>query len=159
LIELQAGLKVRYVCGDEALLDEVADLWAQLRQHHLDRTHDFRSFYEELTFEKRKVVLLKKAAHGKLYIEMALDDVTGKPVGYVAVTINEDKVGEFESVYVAHTYRELGVGGTLFRNCLAWLDQQGAEKKIVEVAVGNEAAFGFYRQFGFLPRKIVLEQK
>lgn len=156
---MQAGTKVRYIHGNETLLGQAADLWVQLRQHHLDRTSDFRFFYEELTFKKRKAELYKKAARGKLHVEMALDDATGDPVGYVVSTLNEDKVGEFESVYVMHAYRGQGVGETLFRNSLAWLDQQGATKKIVEVAVGNEEAFGFYRQFGFLPRQTVLEQK
>jgi ribosomal protein S18 acetylase RimI-like enzyme len=30
--------------------------------------------------------------------------------------------------------------------------------KILEVAAGNEEAFGFYARYGFLPRKILLKQ-
>ncbi len=38
------------------------------------------------------------------------------------------------------------------------MDKKGAESKIVEVAAGNEQAFSFYRQFGFVPRETVLKQ-
>jgi ribosomal protein S18 acetylase RimI-like enzyme len=156
---LAANMKVTYASSNGELLDKITPLWAQLRQHHLKRTHDFRSFYEDLTFEKRKAVLLKKASKGEFHLEIAFDE-SDTAVGYIASTFNdEDKVGEVDSVYVNKPYRRIGVGTVLMQNTLAWMDRKGAEKKIVEVAVGNEEAFGFYRQCGFLPRKTVLEQK
>jgi hypothetical protein len=38
------------------------------------------------------------------------------------------------------------------------MDQKGSVEKIVEVSYGNEVAWKFYGQFGFLPRKTVLKQ-
>jgi diamine N-acetyltransferase len=39
------------------------------------------------------------------------------------------------------------------------MDEHGAERKIIGVAVGNEEAFGFYEKFGFYPRVTILRQK
>jgi ribosomal protein S18 acetylase RimI-like enzyme len=44
------------------------------------------------------------------------------------------------------------------RRVLAWMDENGTVTKIVEVAAGNEQAFGFYNRYGFFTRKTVLKQ-
>jgi ribosomal protein S18 acetylase RimI-like enzyme len=44
------------------------------------------------------------------------------------------------------------------QKALIWLEQNGAVEKIVEVATGNERAWGFYVRYGFLPRKTMLKQ-
>lgn len=44
------------------------------------------------------------------------------------------------------------------KKALCWMEQEGAVQKIVDVGAGNEAAFGFYAKYGFLPRKTVLKQ-
>jgi ribosomal protein S18 acetylase RimI-like enzyme len=110
-----------------------------------------------MTFEKRKAYLLKKTQRGVLHVDLAFDEATGEVVGYLVSSVVE-KTGEIESVFVHAKYRHMGVGGSLMQNALAWMEQQGATSKIVEVSVGNEGAFGFYGGFGFLPRKTVLQQ-
>jgi ribosomal protein S18 acetylase RimI-like enzyme len=52
----------------------------------------------------------------------------------------------------------LGIGDSLMKKALSWMDQKGAMAKIVEVGTGNEQAFNFYARYGFLPRKTVLKQ-
>jgi ribosomal protein S18 acetylase RimI-like enzyme len=109
-----------------------------------------------MTFEKRKAAFLKKAAGGELRVDLAVEEAAGKAVGYVLSTVNSEKIGEVESFFVFEGYRGLGVGGSLMKNALSWMGQIGALEKLVEVSSGNEAAFGFYRRYGFLPRKTVL---
>ncbi len=93
-----------------------------------------------------------------MHVALAIDEVTGQKVGYIVSSIDEEKIGEIESVIVDLAYRGNGVGGTLMRDTLAWMDANGAVEKIVEVSVGNEKAFGFYSKFGFCPRKTILKQ-
>jgi ribosomal protein S18 acetylase RimI-like enzyme len=156
---MSADSKTQFISGNEALLDMIAPLWEQLIQHHLERTTVFRFYYESLTFAKRKAVLLKKARRGELHVELATDTAE-QLVGYIVSTFNkEEKLGEVDSVCISKPYRHRNVGSTLMQKTLAWMDNKGAEKKIVDVAVGNEDAFNFYSKFGFLPRKTVLEQK
>jgi diamine N-acetyltransferase len=149
---------VRLVEGDEGLLDQIKLLWEALNRHHLASSTQFKTHYEGMTFETRKADLLKKAFAGKIHIDLAIHKETAQPVGYCVSSINQDKAGEVESIFVDPNYRGLGVGDLLMRAALEWMDQEGAKEKTVEVAQGNEAAFGFYATYGFLPRKTTLKQ-
>jgi diamine N-acetyltransferase len=151
-------VSVKFIHGNQALLDQVRALWEALNSHHLGLSTNFRQHYKNMTFEKRKAGLLKKAKGGELHVDIALDLATGRAVGYLISCVNLEKTGEIESVYVDPAYRHKGVGAELMRNALAWMDQKGAMEKVVEVSVGNEAAWGFYGRFGFLPRKTLLKQ-
>jgi diamine N-acetyltransferase len=151
--------RIWYVSGNEALLDEVKTLWEALNQHHLECSRDFRQHYLDMTWEKRKHELLRRAEAGEMHLDLAMDEASGKTVGYCISSINtEEKTGEVESIYVEEAFRKRGIGGELMLKALAWIDHQDAEKKTVAVAAGNEEAFKFYRRFGFVTRKTVLEQ-
>jgi ribosomal protein S18 acetylase RimI-like enzyme len=149
--------KIKYTHGGQTLLDSVKPLWEELNIYHCSRSEHFKSHYKAMTFEKRKADLLNKAARGEMRVDLAIDEVTGKAVGYIISSVNAEKAGEIDSVYVDSAYRQMGVGGTLMRSALVWLDEKGAVEKIVEVSVGNEVAWGFYGRFGFKPRKTVLK--
>ena len=91
-------------------------------------------------------------------VKIAVDEATGKCVGYIVSTVNTEHVGELQSVYVEADYRRTGVGGTLMQKALAWMDQQGAVEKAVEVSYGNECAWDFFGRFGFMRRLTLLKQ-
>jgi ribosomal protein S18 acetylase RimI-like enzyme len=150
--------KIKYVSGDETLLDSIDRLWAGLNQQHLDSSPDFKLYYKALTFEKRKVVLLQKARTGALRVELAKDEQAGQYVGYCVSSIDANKVGGIESLFVEEPYRGFGIGDALIKSALIWMDEKGAETKMVSVAAGNEEAFRFYARYGFRPRRTVLEQ-
>jgi diamine N-acetyltransferase len=151
--------KIKYTHGDQTLHDTIKPLWEQLNIYHCSRSEHFKSHYKAMTFEKRKTDILKKTlGGGELRVDLAVDEATGKGVGFIVSSVNAEKVGEIESVYMDAAYRRMGVGGKLMRSALAWLDHKGAVEKIVEVSVGNEVAWGFYERFGFKPRKTVLKQ-
>lgn len=151
--------KIWYVSGNEALLDEAKMLWEALNQHHLECSRDFKQYYLDMTWEKRKHALMRKAEDGEMHLDLAMDEALGKTVGYCISSINtEEQTGEVESIYVDEAFRKRGIGSELMLKALAWMDQKGAEKKTVAVAAGNEEVFNFYRKFGFVMRKTVLEQ-
>jgi ribosomal protein S18 acetylase RimI-like enzyme len=150
---------VKYVYGDEALLDQIGALWDKLRLHHLQRSRDWKQLYQEWRFAERKAGLLRKTANGRMRVDLALDAATGEIVGYCVSSVDDDaKVGEIDSIFVSENHRNQGVGYAIVRKALAWMDENGVEKKKVEVAAGNEEAFAFYAKFGFRPRKTLLEQ-
>ncbi len=150
--------KIKYVHGDQNVLDEVMELWEELNRYHCESSEHFKQHYLGMTFEKRRADLIGKAAGGELRVDLAIDEATGRGVGYIVSTVDSAKIGEIDSVYVDAVYRGMGVGGKLMQNALAWLDQSGAVEKTVEVSVGNESAWGFYGRFGFMPRKTTLKQ-
>ena len=91
-------------------------------------------------------------------VDMAVDEATGKRVGYIVSTVSCENVGEIQSVYVDTAYRRMGIGGALMRKALSWMEEKTVSEKVVEVSVGNETAWGFYGQFGFKPRLTLLKQ-
>ena len=150
--------EIKYIEGDEALLDQIKPLWEALNRYHLGLSLNFKQFYLDMTFPKRKADLLKKAALGKMRISIAIDQVSGQNVGYCISGINNERMGEIKSIFVSETYRHRGIGEVLMQKALDWLEKQGALEKIVEVTAGNEKAWGFYAHYGFLPRKTMLKQ-
>jgi ribosomal protein S18 acetylase RimI-like enzyme len=150
--------RIMYVHGDEALLDAIQALWEALNAHHLSVSVYFKPYYREMTFEKRKAAFLMKAKAGKMKVDIAVDERSCRNVGFIIGSINNEKVGEVESIFVDEEFRGFGIGDALIKRALAWMDAEGAESKIVEVASGNEQAFGFYKRYGFLPRETVLKQ-
>jgi diamine N-acetyltransferase len=157
--ETVAQPKIKYTHGDQSLLDSLKPLWEALNIYHCSRSEHFKSHYRAMTFEKRKAAILKKTLDGgELRVDLAVDEATGKGVGYIISNLNAEKTGEIESVYVNDAYRRMGIGGTLMISALAWMGKKGAVEKLVEVSVGNEVAWGFYGRFGFKPRKTVLKQ-
>lgn len=150
--------KIKCVHGDQTILDDIKGLWEALNVYHCDRSQNFKPHYKAMTFEERKATLLKKAEGGEMRVNIAVDEATGKCVGYIVSTVNTAHVGELQSVYVEAAYRRMGVGGTLMQKALAWMNQQGAVEKVVEVSYSNEGVWGFYGRFGFIPRLTLLKQ-
>ncbi len=151
-------LKVKFIEGNESLLDQIKPLWEELNNHHLALSKDFKAYYLEMTFQKRKADLLRKSAIGRMRVDVAIAESTGENIGYCVTSLNAQGVGEIKSIFVKEAYRRRGIGAAFMRKALAWLDQMGSVEKIVEVAAGNEKAWVFYARYGFLPRKTMLKQ-
>ncbi len=62
-------------------------------------------------------------------------------------------------MFILARYRKQGIGSKCVNRCMEWFGENGAEKIIVFVGVGNEEVLEFYKTFGLLPRAIRLEQK
>jgi ribosomal protein S18 acetylase RimI-like enzyme len=149
---------IRYVQRDKGALDEIKLLWESLNRCMGERSTFFKAHFAAMTWEKRKADLLAKAVGGQMRIDIALDSDAKGPVGYLVSSLSAERIGVVESVFVSEGYRRLGIGEALMRRALAWMDQNGAVEKTLEVTVGNEPVFGFYGRFGFLPRQTLLKQ-
>jgi diamine N-acetyltransferase len=154
-------VNITYTETDAKDIDLIEPLWEQLREHHRVRSVYFTRHFETVTFEGRKSDLLNKAKNGPMRIDLARDIDANKYVGYCVsslITDNFDLVGEVDSIYVDADYRFKGIGETLMKKALEWMDAKGASVKTVGVGVGNEEVFPFYARFGFYPRTTHLEQ-
>ncbi len=140
-------------------IDLIRPLWEQLNEHHHGKSSHFRTHYERMTFGDRRSWFEKLHEAGQLRLDLALDTTNGEYVGYCVSSLSAEKTGEVESLFVDTAYRSAGIGTALVTRGLAWMDSCGAERKRVSVGNGNEAAWAFYRKFGFYPRMTVLEQK
>ena len=151
-------VNVTYVSGNESLIDRVGPLWEELNKQHLSLSPYFKDYYRTLTFEDRKRSIQQRVFGGEIRVDLALDDLS-QTIGYCITSIDRTLTGEIESIFVDPQYRGQGIGTVLMEKALDWLRVKRAKRSVVFVAVGNEQAYVFYEQFGFLPRRTLLEQK
>jgi ribosomal protein S18 acetylase RimI-like enzyme len=111
-----------------------------------------------MTFDQRKKELLEKSGNGVLRIYLARDKDTGEIIGYRVGTISEQGQGEIDSIYVDQDCRGLGIGDTLMRQALCWMDERSVTKRVLGVGARNEEVFAYYRRYGFYPIATILEQ-
>jgi diamine N-acetyltransferase len=149
---------IKYTNGNQTLLDEIKPLWQMLKEHNQLLSPYFKQHYQTLTFEARKAELQKKAGKNQMRIDLATDKTTKQHVGYIIASLNKEKIGEIDSIFVNPCYQGFGIGDALIKKSLEWLDKKKVTAKTLEVAVGNEQAFGFYSRYGFYPRKTLLKQ-
>ena len=108
-----------YTQSDEKDLDIVAPLWRKLILHHKERTREmFKEYFEKITFDERRLQLINKSSKGVLHIDLAKDSNTGKLIGYCISTVDENKHGEFESIYIEPEYRRNGIGDYFMKKAL-----------------------------------------
>jgi ribosomal protein S18 acetylase RimI-like enzyme len=152
-------LNVMYTEANRNDLDLIAPLWQKLKEHHKALAPGvFSGHFDKMDFVIRKKQLLDKSRNGDILVDLARDVNSDMLIGYCVSTVTGAGTGEIDSIYVEENYRRHGIGKKLMTRALKWLDAHALTKRIIEVAGGNEAVFPFYRQYGFYPRTIVLEQ-
>ncbi|MBP2645768.1 MAG: Acetyltransferase [Firmicutes bacterium] len=149
--------KVIFCVGKKELLDVIEPLWLQLIEHHQKVACNFPHAHDKPMYAVRKTELLEVANGGNIRVELARDEEVGEYVGYCVTTLDKEKIGEIQSLFVKQEYRKQGVGDTFMRNAVAWLKENGANSKRLVVGEGNEGVLDFYRRYNFLPRRLVLE--
>jgi ribosomal protein S18 acetylase RimI-like enzyme len=138
--------------GSKRLLDRVGPLWEELNAFHIDIGKAFSDDLSKRTFDRRKDELIKTAVKMHVAIASVKNDV-----GYCVCTINNDGIGEIDSLYVKKEHRSKGLGRKMVKSALQWLNENNVRKKVVVVLEGNDEALAFYQSLGFLPRNIELE--
>ncbi len=149
---MEEKITFRRIRREEIL--KIKPLWLKLNDmHHRESAH-FRDFYSSFTFEKR-ISKFGTLPEEKLFIETV--EKGNEPIGCCICTIDEDRTGEIDSLYIEEEYRNRGLGGKLTRNGIAWLRAQGCGRIAVAVSHGHESVFPFYEKYGFYPRLTSLE--
>lgn len=157
-MDLVSKPKITFTHSDESRLDEIKVLWEHLNQCMNERSTHFKQHFTAMAFAKRKMELSKKASCGVMRVDLAVEESCGEIVGYLVSSVNSEKVGCVESIFVSELFRGIGVGDKLMSNALAWMEEKGAVEKVLEVTVGNEQVHGFYERFGFLHRQTLFKQ-
>lgn len=147
-----------YEEGNEELLDLIKPLWEQHNEQHSRLSTYFSDSFLNNSFEKRKAGLLELAKSVLIRVDLVKDSKEGRYIGFCVSTVDQQKAGKVESLFVEEGYRGLGIGDVLMTKGLAWMDQLFVEKKIIPVAYGNERVLSFYKKFGFYPNLYILEQ-
>ncbi len=136
-------------------IDSISALWEELNASHAALSPYFSGHFNAMTFERRKAEFREKTEKGELLTDICMHTATGEAAGYCVSNIVCGK-GEIDSLFVKIEHRGRGAGSLLVESAVAWMRTRGTEDISVNVAVGNEGALNFYRQFGFFPRLIHL---
>ena len=148
--------QIQFIEGGVKLLPFVAPLWKKLTRHHAGISLFFRDQFMSMQWPERRADLVEKARLGKLHIVLARTAPKEICVGYCVGAINPKGHAEIESLFVTEKYRTQGIGSALVKKVLDRFERERAKSIMVNVAVGNEDAFTFYRQWGFYPRVTAL---
>ncbi len=151
-------MKIEYLEKDESGLDIIQPLWEKIKEHHKARSIHFKEQFEKVTWEMRKKQILEKVHNGALLVHLAQDNNTKKYIGYCVTSIDDNNVGEIESIFIEAQYRRAGIGAIFMKRALVWMDAHAVSRRVIAVAVGNEEVFGFYAKFDFYPRVSILMQ-
>ncbi len=138
--------------GGQALLESIAPLWRKLARHHAGISVYFSDEFRAMRWPARRADLRQKAREGSLHISLA--ELTGskRRVGYCVAVIDRRGHGEIESLYVDDPHTGGGIGTALVQRTMDWFEKKKADSVSVNVAIGNESALRFYRQWNFFPR-------
>ncbi|MDQ1281473.1 MAG: hypothetical protein QG670_2738 [Thermoproteota archaeon] len=153
---MEDNLSIVFVEGHEELLDLLKPLWKELNKIHMTKSRYFKKQYENKSFEARKKQLLKKKS--LIRIDLVKKSESDIFVGYCISSINKDKEGMVESIYVNEGYRNRGIGDQLMERHLEWMDKNRVKVKNITILVGNEDVLNFYRKYNFYPKLVMLEQ-
>ncbi len=94
----------------------------------------------------------------RVFIELVKVDQQELPIGYSISTIDNDGMGELDSLYVDQEYRKLAIGDQLMNNAMDWFRENETKANRLKVAEGNEHVLNFYQKYGFETRFYVLEE-
>ena len=144
---------VSIVSGGKEFIDRVRPLWMELRQHHAELAPMWGAEFLAVTFEGRRAGLVAKAVKG---LTVLLATAAGQDVGYCVCTIDADRQGEVDSIFVTAEHRGRGVGRALMREAMQWLGSRRIRGIVVDVLSGNEGAMRLYKEFGFHARTVRL---
>jgi len=122
-------MTIIYKKGNEELLDIIKPLWEKLNEEHRRLSVHFSDEFLSNTFDKRKAGLLELTKTETIRIDLAKDSATNQYIGYCVSTVNQQKVGEVASLYVEENYRGLGIGHTLMKKSLFWMEHLSVIKK------------------------------
>lgn len=152
--------QIKYILGNEELLDRTGPLWEELTKHHKQLSPYFKQEYEGLSFVQRQNTFMAKVTAGSmLRVELAEDLMNKMLIGFCVSSVGMQDQGEIESIFVKADYRGWGIGSHFMETALRWMDDLATKVKTVHVASGNEAAFSFYARYGFFPRQTILKQR
>lgn len=142
-----SSFRVQEGCSE--LLPACGPLWELFISNQAQKAGTMAVGVEAYLRSLRDGGLLSKTRDGKLQVQLVWVEEQEEPVGFCITSLTQEQVGEVEALFVLERYRGNQLGGQLFQNALAWMEQAGAVEQRLVVAVGNEAVLGFYEKYGF----------
>lgn len=161
-------MNLQYEMIPEEKIEYCRDLCNELMDFQKSKAQIKPGLFESMNFETRMVPSIKSALHN--YIVVVKDpDKNDEIVAYVYTNISPketysndfatffdlssvkgNNVGCLSQFYIKEEYRQYGIGSTLFKMSMEWLNKfDDIEDYFIYVSNGNENALEFYKRKGF----------
>lgn len=148
-----------FLTGGAELIDAIEPMWRQLTMNAAGHSEHFSRHFAERRFEERRAELKKKAEMGKLRVDIARDTKTNEDLGYCVCSVDGVGGGEVESLFVSESTRGRGIGDSLIRRAVEWMESCGTRTMVVFTVYGNDRVLPFYERYGFKPKMVMLERR
>ncbi len=139
-------------------IDLIKYLWDRLKKNAGYTTPVFKETYLTRKFTDVKTAAIRTAAYGWMNLDLVYPAGKTTPVGYCLSTVNADKAGVIDSIYLHPEYRNQGLGCQLIQRSLDWMNTFKASRKSLFIAAGNSNAGSFFSRFNFKTRNTFLQQ-
>jgi ribosomal protein S18 acetylase RimI-like enzyme len=149
--------KINYQKLNLSQLSEIRPLWEALNQIHGEDSVCFKDHYARFTFEKRSA--RRETMSEEDVLILVAENAGQQLIGYCVSTIDKQKLGEIDSLYVSPEFRGCGVGRTFTVRSLEWLQSNRCKPIRLAVSYGHESVLPFYQTIGFYPQLTILEYK
>lgn len=118
-----------FIDGDVGLINFVQPLWKKLNKHHKVSSNYFQNSFLSLKFEDRINKFINDD-NLKIKVDLIKHIKSNLYIGYCISTINKELVGEIDSLFIEREYRKYGLGGSLMKRALDWLNDNQVKTKI-----------------------------
>jgi len=136
-------------------IEVIKNLWEKNRKYHEDTSEYFKESYRLVNFEDRMKAF---SSFNKDTMKITVAKEKDEYIGYCISTISDGK-GEVDSLHVDKANRGNGVGKNLVTIHLEWMKEKNCKAIGVTVSQENETTIGFYKNLGFYPNTLYMEQK
>lgn len=136
-------------------IEIIKNLWEKNRQYHENSSEYFKDSYRCISFNQRMGAF---SVFNSDNIKISVAKSNEEYIGYCISTIIDGR-GELESLHVDEAQRGKGIGKKLVMKHLEWMKKKNCNVIGVTVSQENEATISFYRQLGFYPNTLYMQQK
>lgn len=133
----------------------IKELWEKNRQYHENTSEYFKELYRSIRFDQRvKAFAVFNGETMKITVAKSNDEF----IGYCISTITDGK-GELESLHVDETHRGKGIGKKLVAKHVEWMKEKNCKVIGVTVSQENKSTIEFYKELGFYPNTLYMQQR
>ncbi len=136
-------------------VEVIKDLWEKNRLYHENTSEHFKDLYRCMNFEER---IKAFSVFSEEAIKITVAKSNDGYVGYCISTITDGK-GELQSIHVVRAERGNGIGKQLVIKHIDWMKEHNCQVIGVTVSQENESTIAFYRNLGFFPNTLYMQQK
>lgn len=136
-------------------IEVIKNLWEKNRKYHEDTSEYFKESYRLVNFEDRMKAFSR---FNKDTMKITVAKENDEYIGYCISTISDGK-GEVDSLHVDKANRGNGIGKNLVTIHLEWMKEKNCKVIGVTVSQENESTIGFYKNLGFYPNTLYMQQK